>query len=583
MRKYDGLNQSIKSYLNSCSIESTNQVIAETAKILKKEPFVERRHFEISEDNSWMLGFAATGCERLAQERSPSALSRPSLTIVSLAALSHHYGERDEKANLSELVPAWTDLNDALFWYDVEDCRSLLDKTKGERLVDWWHARIFRDYSKFTTDDLRRVLSWITEKPFVDDRLVALTLAFKLYVQAGRPRAWRERLKQTVAGEPELEERLNSLLNPPAQTEEEKRWKRSEAAYKQRHKKREAAIAENNAAWKEAIPGLLDKISDREPPPKGKYWTAQGHLFERMRDSDRDSGRWAQTNWRDLAEEYGQDAAKAMRDGLMAKWRRFTPELASEIGKISNITPSDEVFGLSGLEIEAAEIADWPALLTEREVRHVARYFFSELNGFPTWFRKLYDDFPKIVLEIVSREIEWELFKNPSEGRAHYVLSDISWHAQWLGDAIAPVLLDFLTNGEPGNRNNLCNALLLILSADAVLDDQIAELCAAKVKAGIESEHVPIWFAGWVSVRLSDAIEKLRSYLASITAEDAVDAALTFVNSIYGSRSERGIGARENHKTAAHLREIFAHARVYSSRKGHSTCWSWGLFANEPR
>ncbi|WP_167226828.1 hypothetical protein [Pelagibius litoralis] len=562
----DGLNQSIKSYLKSCSIENAEYLIVETANLLQEEPFVEHRHFEISRENSWMLGSAASGCERLVRARHPSALESPSLTIISLTALSHHYGERDNETYFGELVPAWLDLNDALFWYDVEDCRRLTDKKKGERLVDWWRAQIFRDYWRFKQDDFERVLSWIGVKPFLDDRLVALTLAFRLYIQARRPRAWRGRMKSAVAGERELEVRLQSLLIPSPQTEEQKKWKRSEAAYSRRFKKRDEAIAENHATWKGTIPGLINKINDREPPPDGTYWRVQGYLFERMRELGGDSGKWAQTNWRDLADEYGQDAAEAMRDGLMAKWRRFEPEIASEVGQTSNSTLLSEVFSLSGLEIEAAEVADWPVALSKADAQHAARYLFSELNGFPSWFRRLYDRFPEICLEIVSREIEWDFFKNPSQDRAHYVLSDVAWHAQWLADAIAPVLLKFLSKDEPRCTSNLYNALLLIFAADAASDNQIAELCAGKVTAHVTIKHAPIWLAAWVSVRPAVAIAQLRSYLEALAKADAVYAAMAFVSALYGSRSERGIGARENHKSAPYLKELYLLMHNYIRR-----------------
>ena len=45
----------------------------------------------------------------------------------------------------------------------------------------------FRDLRHFEYKDIDQVVQWITRKEFIDDRLVALTLAFSLYRDAGRP------------------------------------------------------------------------------------------------------------------------------------------------------------------------------------------------------------------------------------------------------------------------------------------------------------------------------------------------------------------------------------------------------------
>lgn len=40
------------------------------------------------------------------------------------------------KSHLHEMVPAWKDLNDALFWQSVEEARGRLETKKSERLID---------------------------------------------------------------------------------------------------------------------------------------------------------------------------------------------------------------------------------------------------------------------------------------------------------------------------------------------------------------------------------------------------------------------------------------------------------------
>lgn len=563
---YDGLNNALRDYLLNCSQKVVAEVVKAVALLLTLEPFVERRHFEVSQRNAWMLNFICVACERLVERRDPTALETYTLVTISMISLSRHYEIRDEKTKLRELVPAWKELNYALFWFDVADCRRFFERTKGERLVDWWRARIFRDYWAFEVSDFETVVEWIEKRDFIDDKLVALTLAFQLYVDASRPAKWRKPLKDAVAGVRELEGRLKKLFHPPSPTEQQKSWKRSEAQYERRRRERAARIEANNAKWKEILPSMLDKISNRERAPEGKYWVAQQYLFERMQEFGKDRDKWAYWNWRDLIPDHGEEVATAMRDGLMAEWRNFIPEIASEVEALGNSTPRSEVMGLSGLEIESREFHDWPEFLSEKEARHAARYLFSELNGFPTWIEKLNDCFPSIFQDALLREVKWDLFDNPSGDNPHYVLSDIVWHAPWLKDQIAPSLLQLIADREPVHSSNLVHAISLLMGAETVSDDQVSGISSAKVGCTTAADRVPIWYAAWVSVDPTHAIPSLREFLAQLEREDATNAAILFINALYGSRSERGIGGRYGHKKPEYLKDLYLLMHEYISR-----------------
>ena len=103
------------------------------------------------------------------------------------------------------------------------------------------------------------------------------------------------------------------------------------------------------------IAKCLEHIRENLVPPEGKIWYAQQYLFYRMRSLGKERSRWAQPNWQDLEAEVGREAAEAMRDGLMAIWRRYNPTLASESGECGKSTSDIESMALSGLEIEIRE------------------------------------------------------------------------------------------------------------------------------------------------------------------------------------------------------------------------------------
>ena len=562
------LNRAIIEYINTCTINDAKHIVSESARLVKQAPLSKRDFFEISEKNAWMLDFATMACKRLIEERHSAARLCPCLSLLSLTNKSQDYDIRETETNLGELVPQWPELNAALFWYDVEDARTLRDKTKGERLTDWWQVHVFRDLWHFEHKDIDQVVKWITQKEFIDNRLVALTLAFSLYRDAGRPRSLRKRLRSEVEGHAELSATLNRLLKPPAMSDEERRLMRSTAIWKRRGKELKRKDAEFHNKWRKEIANCLEHIRENRVPSEGKIWYAQQYLFDRMRSLGKKRSRWAQPNWQDLEAEVGREAAEAMRSGLMAIWRRYNPTLASEAGECGNSTPVIESMALSGLEIEFRETPGWPTSLDDDEAQRVTRYLMSELNGFPIWFRAVEAKYPDITLSVLLKEAVWELFDNPSDEPSHYLFARILWNASWFGDRIAPHLVPLLLDKEPRHIRVLGYAMPIIMGCKAVENDQIAKLCARKIaETTTPLAHHPLWYAAWVSVDPLSAIYDLTTKLAALEDVEAVEFAIDFINALYGSRHEGGLGVRDGHKTPEHLTNLFVLMHQYIRRE----------------
>jgi len=60
----------------------------------------------------------------------------------------------------------------------------------------FWQAGIFGHFWTFGADSFENHLRDIATRSSLDDKLVALTLAFAIYRENGRPAAWRMRLKR---------------------------------------------------------------------------------------------------------------------------------------------------------------------------------------------------------------------------------------------------------------------------------------------------------------------------------------------------------------------------------------------------
>ena len=72
------------------------------------------------------------------------------------------------------------------------------------------------------------------------------------------------------------------------------------------------------------------------------------------------------------------------------------------------------ILGLAGLEIEAQETPNWAQSLSEADIELACRYASFELNGFPTWFPKLFEAHKSTVTDFLLQEICFELSKATS-------------------------------------------------------------------------------------------------------------------------------------------------------------------------
>ncbi|MGN6691872.1 MAG: hypothetical protein ACTHJU_13105 [Sphingopyxis sp.] len=237
----DGLPQALDTFVAKLEPDLAAELLGGLNLLICKRPVVERRFCEISKRYGWLIKSAAQAAERLIVARHPAALQTPILSVLQKLPSAQHYRDwdlRDIRSSIPSLVPAWPELNDALFWYEVGQARRYRLKKRKERLTDVWQVSLFGSYWQFVPDDFDRVLPEVKLRTLADDRLVALSLAFQLYVQALRPRKALGVLKAAVGKKPALLAALQTHLHPPPPTEDQKRWKRSNAGFERRRKKR---------------------------------------------------------------------------------------------------------------------------------------------------------------------------------------------------------------------------------------------------------------------------------------------------------------------------------------------------------
>lgn len=550
----DRLTDAVALFVEATPIELLPDLVAGLARLLDQPPFVERGYCEVSEKFMWLMKGAALAVERLIRVRNPHALHRDSLSILYKFRAAKEWTDdvKNIKVEFAKLVPEWVELNRASLWYDVHTSREGPNRKDGNRLTNYWQASLFGAFWNFPASDFEYVADGIVTLADQDDKLVALSLAFKIYVDNGRPQVWREKLKKLVADNEELSERLSNFLNPPPQDEAlggQARWKKQAAAREKRQK-------EQHEKSKKFLLEHVNELRDPKLKNRSDVSKAQWYLYEQARDKDDSSNRWTKGRWRDLIPEYGEDVARAYRDGAVAYWRNYKPTLRSE-GAPTNSTPIQAIFGLTGIEIEANETPHWPTTLAPNEIELACRYASYELNGFPTWFPKLFAVHPAIVAKFLLQEISYELSIEKVEEETHYVLSDVSWSGEWAWRVLGPDLYRLLEKNDPKSSVNL-NKLLKIVQGSGLSDGELAKLAASKAQMVCHLPHVAHWFAVWVGVEPDRAIPALADRLNKLPSDAEKTAfAINFATHLWGGRRSETTGARSAFHTPQHLKALY--------------------------
>ncbi len=474
-------------------------------------------------------------------------------------------GLSDIKAEFPKLVPEWKELNRALFWHEVQKSRDAIDKKQDERLTEFWQVS-WEDLWRFEERDFEYIAGEISSRTFLDDRLVALSLAFDLYKKSNRPSAWRKQLKKLVAGSDELSERLRTYLNPSPQSDILRDFKQREARRKKRNETHRKQQEKYHAKRKKYFNEKIDEASAALRKSPGILTNDLLYLFNQTRKTRNSTNRWTDYNWQALIPEYGEKVARFYRDGTVCFWRHYKPKLRSE-GAPFNETTYAVIIGLAGLEIEAHETKGWPKHLIPDEVERACRYASFELNGFPVWFPRLFETYPQLVSDFLMQEIRFELSIETPETETHYIISDLSWTGQWAWDQIASDLYALLSGMEPKNLANL-DKLLKITQGSSLKDKLIETLASHKCRILEELDRVARWFAVWMGVAPDEAMPTLIARIESIAdSERQTLFAMIFVTQLLGGRRTDSSAVRQAFKTPQHLKSLYLLMHKYIRRK----------------
>ncbi len=567
-----GLHQSLHAFVERIPIVDGQTVVTQFIEglhgFLSRQPFVERVECHVSEEYAWLISPAIHAVERLVEAQSATALDAPALSIMLMAPTLRYWGKadlNDYKTNLNALVPRWPELNDALYWTSIEQMRNNKTSKSSEPLTNDWLISWLGHYWNFDIESLPRLYGYMRSRAIQEDRLVALSTAFRVYAHADKPAAVLDDLQDAVADDSILRHQLDQLLDPPVSEESSKR----ETALSERKRKVEADEERRKKArdvWIAELRANPERVCNSKDVNPGEWTNDQYWLLNEIRTIGLKTDRSEGANWRALIPEFGEGVAQAYRDAAIAHWRNYVPTLQSEGVHRDNTTPYSLIFAMAGLEIEASESPSFPSYLDPSEVRHALRYITWELNGFPGWFERVYREFPSMVEEAVTKELLWELEHPSSDKRINYIISDLAYYAPWLHESISPVLLDWMKANPTriGANRRYC---IEILANGGTVSDVLSSLADIAIRQNTDPDDIADWHALRVDCDSDTGIPGFERWISSLDGEKATRAAQIFVTSLLGPRRFKGGGPYfGSFRTAEHLKALYVlmhhHIRV---------------------
>ncbi|MCP4747886.1 MAG: hypothetical protein GY874_17375 [Desulfobacteraceae bacterium] len=535
------LSRSFHEFVERLPIDGDQQAITQLLDglyaYLKREPYVERRDCRVSEEYAWLISPATHAVERLVEARSSVALGKTALPIMlMIPALRnwHNNNLSEHKSNLQTLVPGWPELNDALYWASIEQARAAKAENSSEPFTTDSSVSLHGHFWNFDKNCLSRLLDYTRSRALQDDKLVALSTAYRVYVRSDKPLHILKSLQDVVADDSILQDQLSNLLNPPV-SEAMRKSEEEQAEYKRTIEDMEERKKQDRDTWIESLCANPDIV--RNPPnlKPGEITNDQHRLMRELQDLSSKTDRLSKSaNWQALIPDFGESVARAYRDAAVKHWRHYLPNLRSE-GAQGNRIPHSLIVAMAGLEIEATEKPEFPDNLDDTQVRHALRYITWKLNGFPSWFERMHLDFPDLVKEAVIKELFWEL-ENTGLGKPmHYILHDLDHDAPWLHASIAPVILKWLeTNSTCINANrNYCLHILVKGGTDPA---RLTKLAIQQIELTNDPDNISWWYALRVDIDPINGIREVKKWLSGLDEEVATNAAQIFITTLMGSR-----------------------------------------------
>ena len=290
--------------------------------------------------------------------------------------------------------------------------------------------------------DIEWLLTDGTVRERVSERRLAMNAALEVWERAGSAEAVRSRIAAAAGADAEMQGAYTEWMTPrvksPEEVQSEKELERAQRANKTKRAKQERS-------WIDFVAGLRSdpgRLRQLQPTTSTGVDGRLYDLWQLLQQATRQNSHFGISSVGPIAEIAGDEVARAFSEGLAIVWRAWTPTLRSarkpgERNEIGNV----DCMCLAGVSIEAASRADWSDRFTEVEAARATEYATLEINGLPDWLEVLAAKWPRVVEDILAKEVISDL-ERPEPAETHSrTLEDISRGGDTVLRLMAPALL----------------------------------------------------------------------------------------------------------------------------------------------
>ncbi len=555
--EYSGMQSSLEKITDSdLGAESAGQLLGGLQKLLARSPHIERQHCEISSRYVWVLPGAMKIVNQLVLQRHPIALSPAAIDICRgyVAAQRHQDLRWDGKKDFLASVREWPEFGLELLWRTIWalEARRL---PNSERALRLWDAEIeLHGLWEPTSDQLEGLFAALSSRQDLDQKIIAVEAIFRIYVEGGRPRPLRERMKRASAEFPEVRAHLQGLLRPPPLSEKQRKSRQRRRQMDRRQQERRQVEERNRKGWQAGLREQAQDVRNVGDPAQGTVFKRTTYLYDRLREvSSGNDNRLGYSDWRSLVPEFGEDLARSFRDGCIEYWRGHDPFSFDEWRTSSSI-PWPRIIGLTGLAMEAGSDAGWAQRLVPAEAQIASRYALCELNGFPPWAAAVRERFREVFDESVKRELAWEI-QNAPESISHLrCLSSIRYGPPEIRRAQVVNILGLLEEGESSNGAALYDALGIVMGEDlsSAQLSQLTRIAASQASYEEQGVRKQVWLTVLACLDGDEGLKELVSWLDHLeTRQEKIDLMVQFCSGLFGNdRTCPGSRSRDYERSA---------------------------------
>ena len=370
-------------------------------------------------------------------------------------------------------------------------------------------------------------------------RMIAFNLAMRLFTPDGASQFTS--IRELAEGEKAFAQDYKAWTTPTTKPDKKKLDR------EKKEKARKAIEAKNAADWVVHFKENIVKLS----LPAAGWEHRLGRIAQWYGEFNYDDS--AAVSLESIALATDQATADAFRQGCLSFWKSVTPLMPYE--SLGNAGDTIELVGLSGLAFESQD-KRWPHHLSKEDALRAARFATLKLNGFPSWFKSLFDVHADVIVPLFMKQIEAEFSLPDDKHKRFFFLNRLS-HSEM--DIVAPFVRPieklYLTH-TPRNRFFRTKALSFLFRYTEIDRDALAHLAEAEFAKAKVKDDIVFWLAVWLNVDAIPAIYTFVQHLKKLDNDDGLTVFISLANFL-GSRHGDGFRwANASYLTIPALNEL---------------------------